>query len=276
MKIATVRNGSDAAQTQAAVLDGGRLRGLSYPDVGAWLAAGSPPVESAYSGTEFSLDDVRFAPLVPQPGKIVCVGLNYREHILEMGRDLPEHPTLFAKFADALIGAEDDIVLPPSASRIDWEVELTVVIGRRVSRGSRAEAEKAIAGFTIANDISARDYQRRTLQWLQGKTFDNTTPLGPYLTTVDETGAEPHLDVSCSVNSVVKQSANTADLLFTPVELVEYISTITTLRPGDIILTGTPGGVGEGREPQEFLVNGDVVTTVIDGLGQTTNLCVTA
>ena len=155
-----------------------------------------------------------------------------------------------AKFADALIGANDPIVLPPGSEAVDWEAELAVVIGSRVSRATEEEAAAAIAGFTVANDISARDFQRRTTEWLQGKTFDATTPLGPFLLTADESGSAPGLEISCTVDGFTKQKADTADLVFSPVELVRYISAVTTLNPGDVILTGTPGGVGDGLTPR--------------------------
>ncbi|MDP9982344.1 acylpyruvate hydrolase [Pseudarthrobacter oxydans] len=271
MRLATVRT---AGGTSAAVeLDGG-LTLLPFADVGEWLRAGSPDVDQYDGGARLALEKADFAPLVTAPGKIVCVGLNYREHILEMGRELPLHPTLFAKFADALIGANDPIVLPPGSESVDWEAELAVVIGSRVSRATAEEAEAAIAGFSIANDISARDFQRRTPEWLQGKTFDATTPLGPFLLTADESGSAPALDISCTVDGASKQEADTGDLVFGPVELVRYISAVTTLNPGDVILTGTPGGVGDGRTPKEFLTDGSIVTTSIDGIGECRNACI--
>ncbi|MEW1811909.1 fumarylacetoacetate hydrolase family protein [Pseudarthrobacter phenanthrenivorans] len=271
MKIGTIR-GKDG--TRAAVLDDGKLMPLTFSDVGDWLRAGSPVWTDHVAGAPLQPEEADFAPVVTAPGKIICVGLNYRDHILEMGRELPEYPTLFAKFADALIGAHDDIALPPGSQSVDWEGELAVVVGSVVSRGDAAAAGQAIAGFAVANDVSARDFQRRTPEWLQGKTFDQTTPLGPFLVTVDETGAEPDLEISCSVDGQIKQRSRTSELVFGPVALVQYISAITTLRPGDVILTGTPGGVGDGRSPKEFLTPGSVLETSIDILGATANRCV--
>jgi acylpyruvate hydrolase len=260
--------------THAAVLDAGKLLPLDFDDVGSWLQAGSPGWSSHVAGAAIRPEEADFAPVIPDPGKIICVGLNYRDHILEMGRDLPEYPTLFAKFSDSLIGAHDDIVLPPGSSSIDWEGELAVIIGSQISRADETAARNAIAGFAVANDVSARDFQRRTPEWLQGKTFDRTTPLGPYLVTVDETGPEPDLDISCSVDGNTKQHSRTSELVFGPVALIRYISAITTLRPGDIILTGTPGGVGDGRNPKEFLEPGSLLETSINTLGATANRCV--
>jgi acylpyruvate hydrolase len=271
MKLATIRI---EGGTAAAVEVDGALALLPFADVGDWLRAGSPAVDQYDGGTRLAIDGAEFAPLVTAPGKIVCVGLNYREHILEMGRELPEHPTLFAKFADALIGANDPIVLPQGSESVDWEAELAIVIGSRVSRASAEEAAAAIAGFTVANDISARDFQRRTPEWLQGKTFDTTTPLGPFLLTADDAGTAPDLEITCTVDGAAKQKAHTGDLVFSPVNLVRYISAITTLHPGDVILSGTPGGVGDGLTPKEFLTDGSVVTTSIDGIGECRNACI--
>ena len=164
------------------------------------------------------LGGAAFAPLVPRPGKIVCVGLNYRNHILEMGRDLPEYPTLFTKYADALVGANDDIVKPPETDAFDWECELAVVIGSTVRRARGADAERAIAGFSVLNDVTCRDWQFRTKEWLQGKSWEATTPLGPYLVTPDELvgGVRPALEISTTIDGETMQQDSTADLLFDP------------------------------------------------------------
>lgn len=207
---------------------------------------------------------------IPRPSKVICCGLNYRDHIVEAGRDIPEFPTLFAKFADTLIGAQDDIVVH-SSHRVDWEAELAVVIGAEVHRASRDDARNAILGYTVANDISMRDWQQRTLQWLQGKAFDASTPVGPHIITADD--IEPHdgLRIACAVNGEVMQDANTAELVFGAAELVAYVSQFTTLRPGDLLLTGTPGGVALGAADPRWLRDGDVVTTVIEGIGELRN-----
>jgi acylpyruvate hydrolase len=178
---------------------------------------------------------------------------------------------LFAKFAETLAGPFDTIRLPDD--RTDWEAELVVVIGSSVHRASTAQAEAAIAGFTVGNDISVRAYQARTSQWLQGKCFEATAPIGPWLVTTDETSTWPRVDITLSVDGVTKQQSTTADLLFGPAELVEYISHVITLRPGDLIFTGTPSGVGMARDPQEFLRGGQVVETTIDTIGTLRNRC---
>jgi acylpyruvate hydrolase len=213
---------------------------------------------------------------VPRPGKIFCVGLNYRGHILEMGRDLPDHPTVFSKYADTLIGADDDIQRPDETNELDWEAELAVVIGSTVRRATTVEAEAAIAGFAVLNDITARDWQFRTREWLQGKNWEATTPLGPWLVTPDELpgGVRPALAIRAEVDGEVVQDDTTGDLLFDPVALVEYLSTMITLRPGDVIATGTPGGVGHARKPARYLEAGQKVVTEIEGLGRCENVVV--
>jgi acylpyruvate hydrolase len=215
-----------------------------------------------------------FAPVVLRPSKIICVGLNYREHILETGRELPEYPTLFAKFADTLLGPRDDLVLPAVSERVDWEAELGVVIGRPVHRASRDEAAAAIAGYTVTNDVSMRDWQRRTAQWLQGKAFERTTPAGPYLVTGEEVGDAADLEIRCEVDGAVRQSSRTSDLLFKPADIAAYASQVSTLQPGDLLLTGTPGGVGDARQPPVYLQPGQLLRTVIEGLGECVNRCV--
>ena len=183
---------------------------------------------------------VDYAPLVPAPEKIICVGLNYRDHVLEMGNELPEYPTVFAKFAPALIGAHDDIVLPAVSDKVDWEAELTVVIGAPVRHADAAAAEAAIAGYTVMNDVSVRDFQNRTKQFLQGKTFEHSTPLGPHLVTPDELPAGGWA-IGTTLDGETVQSSSTDQLVFGPVELIVYLSQIVTLNPGDVIATGTPG-----------------------------------
>ena len=198
----------------------------------------------------------------------MCIGLNYRSHIAEMrGGDPPAYPTVFAKYRSSLIGAHDDIVLPPESSTVDWEAELAVIIGAPIRRVDRDAATAAIAGYSVLNDVSMRDWQNRTLQFLQGKTFESSTPLGPWLVTPDEPGAVPgpEQSIGCSVDGEVMQDSTTADLLFDVPHLVSYLSTVMTLLPGDVIATGTPSGVGAGRKPPRFLADGQLVVTTISG-----------
>jgi acylpyruvate hydrolase len=247
---------------------------LGVPDVGALLLLQGWRERAAGDGAVIGFADRVLAPVIPHPTKIVCVGLNYRNHILEMGRELPEYPTLFAKYAEALIGPDDDIELPPESNQLDWEAELGVVIGRRVRRADDSTAADAIAGFTVVNDISARDWQYRTQEWLQGKTFEATTPIGPVLVTPDELagGVRPALAITAEVDGELMQEASTGDLVFDPVALVRYISTIVTLQPGDLIASGTPGGVGHARSPARHLQDGSRLVTTISGIGSLRNL----
>ena len=275
MKLTTIRTPNG---TRAGLVENGEVVLLPHADVRAVLeeAEGSTVeavVRLAARGERMVFGSADFAPIVPRPEKIVCVGLNYRSHIEEMGRALPEYPTLFAKYARALIGARDPIALPAESSSVDWEVELTIVIGRTVRRARGSAALDAIAGFTVMNDISMRDWQNRTLQFLGGKTWDASTPVGPVFVTRDEIGDGLNLGLRTEVDGVVMQESNTSDLLFGPVELVEYISTLVTLEPGDLIATGTPDGVGAGRKPPVFLRPGNVLRTSIDGIGTLENSC---
>ncbi|EHR59831.1 fumarylacetoacetate hydrolase family protein [Saccharomonospora cyanea] len=277
MKLATLRIDGT---TRAVRVDDEKLIDLGVSDVGELLArdgwAEAAAAVDASTARAYARDGADFAPVVPRPSKVVCVGLNYKNHIQEMGRDLPEHPTLFAKFADSLVGATDDIVRPGETEAFDWEVELAVVVGRGVRRARGADAESAIAGFTVLNDITCRDWQFRTREWLQGKTWDSSTPVGPCLVTPDELpgGVRPTLDVRLTVDGEVMQQDNTGDLLFDPVDLVEYVSTVVRLNPGDIIATGTPGGVGHARDPKRYLIGGETVVTEVEGIGRLENTVV--
>lgn len=273
MKLATIR--LDSAN-RAVRIDGDTATVLAASDVGALLAQpGWSGTAATATGTALPVSDLDYAPLVPRPDKIICIGLNYRDHVAEMGREPPDHPTVFAKYRSSLIGAHDDILLPPESTMVDWEAELAVIIGAPIRRGDRAAATAAIGGYAVLNDVSMRDWQTRTLQFLQGKTFESSTPLGPWLVTPDEAGATPGAEqsIECRVDGEVVQSSTTAELVFDCPTLVSYLSTILTLLPGDVIATGTPGGVGAGRKPPRFLADGELVETEISGLGVLRNRC---
>ncbi|QSE92159.1 fumarylacetoacetate hydrolase family protein [Rhodococcus pseudokoreensis] len=208
---------------------------------------------------------------MPNPGKIICIGLNYHEHVGETGRDLPTYPVMFTKFPSALIGPYDDIVAPPETTEIDYEAEMALVIGRPGRRISRENAHEHILGYTVANDISMRDYQRKTHQWLQGKTWDRSTPIGPYLFTPPEVPGIADACIRTVLDGKILQEARISQLIFDIPHLIETISEFTSLLPGDVILTGTPGGVGMKRQPPVFLGDGDCITVEIEGLGSLTN-----
>lgn len=270
MRIATIRT---ADGTRAVRQDGDVLVDIGAADVGELLARDSWREDAASSGgVTHALDGADFATLVPSPSKVICVGHNYTDHIREMGRDLPAYPTLFPKFAETLIGAHDDIVKPEETDALDWEVELVIVVGRPVRRATEAQAEAAIAGFTVMNDISMRDWQFRTVEWTQGKIWDSSTPVGPWLVTPDEIGGtRPSLTVRTTVDGRVMQEDSTGTLLFDPVQLVQYVSTVIRLNPGDLIATGTPAGVGHARDPKTYLVGGETVVTEVEGVGRCVN-----
>jgi acylpyruvate hydrolase len=219
----------------------------------------------------FGLDDVTLLPVIPRPSKIVCLGLNYREHVDEGVYEVPDFPVLFSKFSEALVGAGQPIVLPPESAAVDYEAELAFVIGRPVRRASGAAAMDSVVGYTAANDVTMRDYQYRTHQWLAGKTWANSTPLGPFLVTPDEVG-DPHaLDISLELNGERMQSANTRQLIFDIPAVITTISEFVPLVPGDVVLTGTPSGVGYRREPQVLLRDGDRVVVEIERVGRLEN-----
>ncbi|WP_045877772.1 fumarylacetoacetate hydrolase family protein [Pseudofrankia sp. DC12] len=264
MRLATIRVSTGTAA--ARVDDDGAVE-VGAADVGELLARpGWKTAAEQAAGPRHALDTLDYAPVVPAPRKVLCVGLNYRTHILEMGRQLPTHPTLFAKFGRALVGAFDPVVLPAGSREVDWEAELGVVIGAEVRHATPGQAAAAIAGYTVVNDVTARDFQYRTTQWLQGKTFERSTPVGPWLVTDTEPG-----EISCDVDGEQVQKAHTADLVFGPADLVAYISQIITLEPGDLIATGTPGGVGHARKPPRYLSAGSRMVTRIEGIGELRN-----
>jgi acylpyruvate hydrolase len=258
---AAVRVDSDEFAT---VIDG-------YTDLSELLAAPDwRQIADSADGLSIDLDGVEFAPVVPEPSKVICVGLNYATHIKEMGRELPAYPTLFAKFREALTGPYDDVIVPTyAAAQCDWEGELAVVIGKTAYQVDEADAEAYIAGYSVINDYTMRDYQTRTLQWDQGKSFEKTAGFGPFLTTTDSYTFGSTLETKLEGRTV--QTTTTDDLVFKPAKLIDYISHIVTLQPGDVICTGTPGGVGHARKPEVYIQNGETVEVTIEGLGTVRN-----
>jgi acylpyruvate hydrolase len=270
MRLATIRT---AVGTRAVRVDADAAVETGEADLRALLSREDWAAHAAAAaGPTHPVEGLDYAPLVPSPEKIICVGLNYRDHVLEMGNQLPEYPTVFAKFAPALVGAYDDIELPTISTAVDYEAELTLVIGRPVRDADDAAAAAAIAGYTILNDVSMRDFQNRTKQFLQGKTFEHSTPLGPVLVTPDEL-PEGGWAISSSLDGEVMQDSTTDQLVFGAVELVKYLSAILTLNPGDVIATGTPGGVGHARKPPRYLTDGTELVTSIAGIGECRNTC---
>lgn len=233
--------------------------------------------EAALSSEDSSVlldeEGVTFAPCVTRPSKIICVGLNYRKHADETNSPYPKTPILFNKFSNALAGHQEPVAVPRVTEKLDYEAELTIVIGKRAKNVDRAEALQYVFGYCNGNDLSARDLQLRTAQWMLGKTCDGFAPIGPYLVTADEVGDPNDLEIKTILNGEVRQQSNTADMIFHCDEIVSYISQHMTLEPGDIIMTGTPEGVimGYPEDKQEWIKPGDVVTIEIEKLGSLTN-----
>ena len=253
---------------------------LDSPDLKSWLSRGASAIEAARrvgellegnSEAVYRREDIRLLPPIPNPEKIICIGLNYRDHAEEQNLSLPQNPLIFAKFPSSLIGADDDIELPAISQKVDPEAELCVVMLESGKALSPEGAPQAIAGYTIGNDVSARDLQSSDKQWVRGKSCDTFAPCGPFLVTEDEIGDPHQLDIELSVNGTVQQSSNTKHLIFDCYTLVSYISQSITLKTGDLIFTGTPGGVGVFRKPPVFLKKGDVVEVSIEKIGTLRN-----
>ena len=223
------------------------------------------------SAVRHKLADVKLLAPIPKPRKLICVGLNYRDHAAETGTEIPKVPTIFNKFATAVIGPGDSIVLPKVSKAPDYEAEFAFVIGRG---GRHIEAGKwrdHVFGYTIVNDVTGRDYQRATSQWLMGKTFDTFAPMGPWIVSADEI-EDPHsLDISLEIDGETLQDSNTRELIFKIPDLIAFLSSVFTLEPGDIVSTGTPAGVGFARKPPRYLRAGNQVTVKIQGIGELSN-----
>src|SRR6266581_6277962 len=212
---------------------------------------------------------VKLLPPIPDPRKIVCVGLNYRDHAAESGAPIPKDPVLFSKYATALIGHDEAIILPASSKEVDYEAELVIVVGRRGRHLTEEQAWAHVAGYTIGHDVSARDWQLKKdgRQWMVGKTFDTFAPTGPTLVTTDEIPDPHNLAIRLRLNGQIMQDSNTKQMIFNVGQVVSYLSQVFTIEPGDLIFTGTPPGVGFARKPPVFLKDGDVAEVEIEGLG---------
>ena len=240
-------------------------------DMVDFMKAGKP-AETA--GDPLPLDEVKLAAPVTRPSKIIAIGLNYRDHAEENKMEIPENPIVFAKFPSSLLEPNGTITWSEAVTqRVDYEAEMAVIIGKKVYACTEANANQAVFGYSCANDVSARDHQREDGQWIRGKSLDTFCPLGPWIVTADEI-ADPHsLGIQCIVNDEVMQSSNTNQLIFGIPNLISFLSRHFTLLPGDIILTGTAGGVGVFRKPPVFLKDGDEVIVEIEGLGRLVNRC---
>jgi 2-keto-4-pentenoate hydratase/2-oxohepta-3-ene-1,7-dioic acid hydratase in catechol pathway len=252
----------------------GIVDGAVVVDAGASIRSllGAGDLEAGVAGVDpgvgHPLDDVELLPPVPDPGKVVCLGLNYRAHAAEAGMDPPESPTFFAKFANALTGPRASVPFPKAGKRLDFEAEVAFVIARRAKDVDEADALEHVAGFMLFNDLSARDLQFATPQWMPGKVFDGSAPCGPALVTPDEAGPHDAIEFTLSLNGERMQAASTDDLVFSVPELVARLSALMTLEPGDVIATGTPSGVGSTRDPPVWLGPGDELVIESPTLGR--------
>jgi 2-keto-4-pentenoate hydratase/2-oxohepta-3-ene-1,7-dioic acid hydratase in catechol pathway len=244
-----------------AVLDAG-------PSVRELLEAGALPEPAALEGTGIQEDEVSLLPPVPDPDKIICLGLNYRSHATEQGVEPPESPTFFAKFRNALAAPGTTVPLPATSEKVDYEAEVAFVIGKRCRDVPPGEGLDHVAGYTLFNDLSARDLQFSTPQWMPGKVFDGAAPCGPALVTPDEAGDPEAIEFSLELNGATMQSASTGDLVFAVAELVSRLSQLMTLEPGDLVSTGTPAGVGSIRQPRVWLQHGDEIVISSPTLGR--------
>ncbi len=272
MKLVTFTHGK---RTQLGELDGDKVYVLAGPDtmrMSDVLRRGITPNRLSQS---FPLSEVTLnAPL--HPGKVIAIGLNYAKHAAETGAALPPAPIIFAKFPSSVIGPGEAITWSKSiTNQVDWEVELGVVIGKKARNVTEEDALKHVYGYTVANDVSARDLQIRIdRQWTRGKSLDTFCPLGPCIVTRSAIPDPGKLNLKTVLNGKVVQDSNTEDLIFNVPQLISYCSRMFTLEPGDVILTGTPSGVGEGMKPPQYLKNGDQVTVSVEGIGEMTNPCV--
>jgi 2-keto-4-pentenoate hydratase/2-oxohepta-3-ene-1,7-dioic acid hydratase in catechol pathway len=256
------------------VHDLGARLGAVLPDLKAYLhaaALGLTRLGPESTTVDYRSNEIAYEPVIPHPGKIICVGLNYEEHRRETGRPQAEHPALFARFADTLIGHGHPIRRPAVSQALDYEGELALVIGSPSYRVSREQAAQVVAGYACCNDGTLRDWQRHTHQFMPGKNFPATCSLGPALVTCDEIRDLAPLAIETRLNGQVMQSAHLGDMIFAVPDLIAYISAFTPLAPGDVIATGTPGGVGFKREPPVFMKPGDRVEVRIEGIGRLSN-----
>jgi 2-keto-4-pentenoate hydratase/2-oxohepta-3-ene-1,7-dioic acid hydratase in catechol pathway len=257
------------------VFDLGRRIGTVLPDLKSFLAAeglgllASSPIAKT---TDYANGQFTYLPVIPNPNKVLCVGLNYEEHRQETGRPVTEHPAIFTRYADTLIGHDAPMVLPPNSTSLDYEGELAVVIGKAGFRVSESDALSLVAGYSVFNDGTLRDWQRHTAQFTPGKNFPGTGAFGPALLTPQEAGELADKRIETRLNGDVMQSAVLGDMIFSVPRIVAYLSGFTQLSPGDVIATGTPGGVGFKRDPQVFMASGDRVEVSIEDIGDLVNL----
>jgi acylpyruvate hydrolase len=279
MKLVTFRN-NGSSRVGALVSRDGQEMVVDLSEAGlptdmiAFLNGGDAMrsrAEKALSGKAVKLSTVKLSAPIPRPGKVICIGLNYRDHAIETNSPIPDYPVVFAKYANAVIGPGEAIILPKVTEKVDYEAELGFVIGRKGRYIAERDAMSYVAGYLPVNDVSARDYQTRVSQWTMGKTFDTFAPMGPALVTADEVPDPHNLKIRLTIGDEVLQDSNTCNLIFNIPQLITSLSEVMTLEPGDVVSTGTPPGVGSARKPQRWLKAGEVVTVEIERVGSLSN-----
>ena len=265
----TSRGASYGAVSGQGVIDLGRRLGSRYADLKALIAANAfaEAAKLLKEAPDHKLSEIEFLPVIPNPGKIVCVGLNYQDHVVETGRDNTEQPAIFIRVAESQVGHKQPIIRPKESKNLDFEAEIAVIIGKGGRRIAQKDAWSHIAGYSCYNDGSVRDWQRHTIQWTAGKNFAQTGGFGPWMVTADDIPPNTKLTLSCRLNGERMQHANTDQLIFKIPKIIEYCSAWTTLEPGDVLVTGTPGGVGARRNPPLWMKPGDKVEIEIDKVG---------
>jgi 2-keto-4-pentenoate hydratase/2-oxohepta-3-ene-1,7-dioic acid hydratase in catechol pathway len=272
MKLASFRTAQGAsygAVTGKGIVDLRRYLGNQYPDLKALIADDGFSKVTQYlsEAADYQASDITWLPVIPNPNKIICVGLNYQDHVVETGRDNTEQPAIFLRLPESQVGHKQPIVRPRESTHLDFEAEIAVIVGKAGRRISQKDSWSHIAGYSCYNDGSVRDWQRHTVQWTAGKNFARTGGFGPWMVSADEIPPGTKLTLSCRLNGQRMQHANTEQMIFKIPKIIEYVSAWTTLEPGDVLVTGTPGGVGARRNPPVWMKPGDKVEVEIDKVG---------
>ena len=277
MRLATFKTAQGASYgivTGKGIVDLKRYIGNQYPDLKSLIAANgfAEAAKHLNAAADYKDSDITFLPVIPNPDKIACVGLNYQDHVVETGRDNTEQPAIFLRVPESQVGHKQPILRPKESKNLDFEAEIAVIIGRAGRRISQASAWDHIAGYSCYNEGSVRDWQRHTIQWTAGKNFAQTGGFGPWMVTADKIPPNTKMTLSCRLNGQLMQHATTEQMIFRIPKIIEYVSTWTTLVPGDVLVTGTPGGVGARRNPPVWMKPGDKVEIEIDKVGILENI----
>ena len=265
----TAQGTSYGIVTGKGIVDLKRYIGNQYPDLLSLIQSNgfAEAAKHLNSAPDYKESDITWLPVIPNPGKILCVGLNYQDHVVETGRDNTEQPAIFIRVAESQVGHKQPIIRPKESKNLDYEAEIAVIIGRAGRRISQKDSWSYIAGYSCYNDGSVRDWQRHTIQWTAGKNFTQTGGFGPWMVTADDIPPNTKMTLSCRLNGETMQKATTEQMIFKIPKIIEYCSTWTTLQPGDVLVTGTPGGVGARRNPPVWMKPGDKVEIEIDKVG---------